>query len=292
MFVLQSRFVFLANFRENWLVSFRLSAVFFAFVFLSGLFAPVSYGQDPVEAPTPVPSPTPGNTRNDPASVTVDQIAESVIFIYGGGGGRTVLDQIRKTTFERGRMNALNAEGRMANANYQRWIIRGDASGKDRVRLEQDFPSARFSLVYNGEQIFGIFNDQNFAPREDVARAFVNQNFRGIDALLRFKENESTIVLTNRERVMGVDYYLVDLTDDQGRRTRYYVSQRSFRVMMLEYEEEGVQYKRRFYDYRYAQNTLVPFRTVLWADERIIEETMIGTITFGQKVDEGLFGSG
>ncbi len=284
--MLQSRFVFADIHREIWQVFFRFSSILLITVLFCGLNAP---GQEPVEAPTPVPTPTPGGTRNSPGTFTADQIAESSIFIYGGGGGRGVLDQIRKTTFERGRTHALNAEGRMANANYQRWIIRGETSTKDRIRLEQDFPTARFSLVSNGEQVFGIFNDRRFSPREDASKAFENQNLRSIDALLRFKENESAIALSEPERIMGVDYYVVDLTDKAGRMTRYYVSQRTFRVMMLEYEEAGVKYKRRFYDYRYAQNTLVPFRTVLWADDSIIEETHIGTITFGQKVDEGLF---
>ena len=91
---------------------------------------------------------------------------------------------------------------------------------------------------------------------------------------------------------MGVDYYMIDVTDKQQRKTRFYVSTRSWRVMMLTYEEGGVKYRRKFYDYNYAQGTLVPFRTVLWADEKIIEETDIGTITFGQKVDEEMFKAG
>ena len=43
------------------------------------------------------------------------------------------------------------------------------------------------------------------------------------------------------------------------------------------------------HDYNYAQGTLVPYKTVLWADDKVVEETSVGTITFGQKVDEDLF---
>ena len=60
---------------------------------------------------------------------------------------------------------------------------------------------------------------------------------------------------------------------------------------MLTYEENGVKYRRKFYDYNYAQGTLVPYRTVLWADDKIIEETDVGTVTYGQKVDDELFKS-
>jgi hypothetical protein len=108
----------------------------------------------------------------------------------------------------------------------------------------------------------------------------------------RFKENESTLELIGREKQMGVEFYVLDVTDKQKRKTRFYVSVKSFRVMMLTYEADGVKYRRKFYDYNYAQGTLVPYRTVLWADEKIIEESEVGTITFGQKVDEELFKAG
>jgi hypothetical protein len=89
--------------------------------------------------------------------------------------------------------------------------------------------------------------------------------------------------------MMGVEYNLLDLTDESGTKTRFYISKKSFRVMMLEYEENGVKFQRRFYDYNYAQGILVPFRTTLFANGRKVEEIRIQTITFGQKVEESLF---
>jgi hypothetical protein len=59
--------------------------------------------------------------------------------------------------------------------------------------------------------------------------------------------------------------------------------------MMLEYTEDNTKYRRKFYDYNYAQGTLVPFRSVLWANDKQIEETNIQTISFGQKVEEVIF---
>ncbi len=89
--------------------------------------------------------------------------------------------------------------------------------------------------------------------------------------------------------MLGVEYHLLDVTDPEGRKTRFFVSVKTLRVMMLTYEDGGVKYRRRFYDYNAAQGTLVPFRTVLWANDKQVEETEIGTITFGQKVDDALF---
>lgn len=268
------------------------------FVVVTILASVSLYGQDPTPTPAATPpaepniiAPSTGSAgRNAPTAYTAEQIVVSSQFIYGLGGGKAVLDQIRKTTFERGKAQIAEADGKMTTVNYQRWIKRGETLGAESVRLELDYPNnARYSMLYTAEKVSGIYNDSVFTPREDAVKAFDNQNFRSIDALLRYKENESTIEIGEKQKIMGVDLYVVDLTDKQARKTRYYISAKSLRVMMLEYEDGGAKYKRRFYDYRYAQGTLVPYRTVLLRDEKIIEEYTIGTITYGQKVDDGLF---
>jgi hypothetical protein len=248
----------------------------------------------PEVKPTPSPSSSTqaANSKFDPKNPTAEQLVEGTIFIYGIGGGRAILNQIRKTTQERGTTILTAADGKTERVNYQRFIIRGESLAKEKIRLDQELPSARFSLVFADSKIFGIFNNNIFTPRDDTAKAFENQIVRGLEALLRYKENESTLALAAKEKLMGVDYHVIDITDKQDRKTRFYISAKSFRVMMITYEDDGVKYKRKFYDYNYAQGTLVPYRTVLWANDKQVEETDVGTITFGQKVDEGLFSAG
>jgi hypothetical protein len=238
-------------------------------------------------APKASPSPTP--VKLDLKNLNVDQVAELSIAYYGLLGGRERLNQIRKTTQERGRTTLTAADGTTTSVSYQRYVIRGDNLDKEKIRLDQEFPSARYSLVYGDDKIYGVYNNTVFTPREDAARTFENQIVHGLEALLRYKENESTLEIQPREKIMGVDYYVLDVTDKQQRKTRFYISAKTFRVMMLTYEDQGVKYRRKFYDYKYAQGTLVPFHSILWADEKQVEETEIGTITFGQKVDEDLF---
>lgn len=223
---------------------------------------------------------------------TAEQVTEASIFIYGLGGGRAVLNQIRKTAIERGKTSVTSADGQTQQASYARWTQRADTLEKEKIRLDQDFPTARYSLVLNEDKIFGIYNDSVFTPRDDASRAFQNQVVHGLDALLRYKENESKLELAGKEKVQGVEYFLIDVTDKAGRKTRFYVSAKTYRVMMLDYEDQGVKFRRKFYDYNYAQGTLVPFRTVLWADDKVVEETEIGTVTFGQKIDENIFSAG
>ena len=228
----------------------------------------------------------------DLSKMTAEQVAESAIIIYGGLLGRQNLNQIRKTTLERGKIYITDASGKTETAIYERWISRGENLNKEKIRLDQTFPDAKYSLVYTGEKIFGLYNEQVFTPREDASSAFQNQIWRGLEGLLRYKENESRIELAGREKIMGVDFFMVDVTDKQNRKTRFYVSSKTFRVMMLEYDQAGVKYKRKFYDYNYAQGTLVPYRSVLWAGDKQIEEVEIGTITFGQKIEDAMFAEG
>ncbi len=221
---------------------------------------------------------------------TAEQIAESVVYLYGGlVGGREGLKQIRRTTIESGKLNITNADGTQEQATYERRILRGDNLENERVRLDQDFPNAKYALIYNDKKIVGLYNDSVFTPREEATRAFQNQIWHGLEALLRYKESNSTVHLAGREKVMGVDYYALEVTDKENRKTKFFISAKTLRVMWLEYTEDTVKYVRKFYDYRFAQGTLVPYRTVLSANDKQIEESTISISTFGQKLDEEIF---
>jgi hypothetical protein len=222
-------------------------------------------------------------------NATAEQVAESVIYIYGGAAGRNGLNQIRKTTFESGKLSVTREDGTTDLINYERRILRGENLEKEKIRFDQETPSARYALIYSGNKIVGLFNETVFTPREDAAKSFQNQIWHGLEALLRYKENASTLNLIGREKYMGVDFHILEVTDKENRKTRFYVSTKTFRVMWLEYSEGEVNYTRRFYDYRYAQGTLVPYRSVLLANGKQIEETTVSTSTFGQKLDEEVF---
>jgi len=252
--------------------------------------APPVFAQDATVKVEKVEKPKKEKKSDDSTkAATADQIAESVVFIYGSLGGRDYLKQIRKTTIERGKISLVNAEGKTEQSNYERLIMRGDNLEKERIRIDQEYPNGKFAMIYNNDKVFGLFNEAVFSPREDASKAFQNQIWHGLEALLRYKENEAALSLIKREKLMNVDFHVLNVTDKQKRQTRFYISTKTFRVMMLEYEEDDVKYRRKFYDYNYAQGTLVPFRSVLWANDRQIEETNIQTISFGQRVAEDAF---
>ncbi len=216
-------------------------------------------------------------------------VAESSIFIYSGGRGREGLGQIRKTTVEIGKLEFIDSDGKPSSATYERRILRGDSLEDEKIRLDQKFPNAEYALVYNANNIFGVYNEAVFSPREDAASSFKDQIWHGPEALLRYKENDAKVELEKEEKEMGVDYYILNVTDKGDRKTMFYISKKSFRIMKIEYESNGIKYRRKFYDHNYAQGTLVPYRTVLWADGRQIEEKEIATVTYGQIVGDELF---
>lgn len=224
--------------------------------------------------------------------VTAEQVAESVILAYGTRPG---LAQIRRNGLERGEITRIGTDGRTEKADYSWRFIRGESSDKDKFRLDQKSPTLEYALVYSGGRTWGIINGATFTPRQDATEDFLKQDRHGLDALLRYKENGSTIAYVSREKQKGLDLYVVDVTDKDKRRTRCYVSARTLRVLWLEYEEPGadaatpVKFVRKFSDYYYAQGTLVPKRTVTFEEGKQVQEKKVKTVTYGVKLEDSLF---
>jgi hypothetical protein len=234
----------------------------------------------------PTPTPAPVKVDKNTKTFTAEQIAESAIFIYGS---RPVLQQIRRNGVERGRITRLANDGKMEEATYERVFVRGDTLDNDKIRLDQKMPTLEYSLIFGGGQLWGMINGAAFTPRQDAAAAFMSQHRHSIEALLRYKETGATVKLIGTDKQKGLDLYVLDLIDKEQRTTRFYVSAKTLHILWLEYEERGAKFSKRFADYRYAQSTLVPFRTILLEDGKQTQETRILTVTFGVKVDDALF---
>ncbi|MGH9968056.1 MAG: hypothetical protein ACREBG_09525, partial [Pyrinomonadaceae bacterium] len=193
-------------------------------------------------------------------SFTAEQLAESTIFIYGS---RPVLAQIRRNGVERGRITRFTTEGKTEEATYERRFVRGENAEKDKIRLDQKMPTMEYSLIFGEGRLFGLINGAAFTPRQDAAAAFLSQHRHSIEALLRYKENGATLNLIGKEKQKGLDLYVLDLTDKEKRTTRFYISAKTLHVLWLDYEEPNpggapLKYSKKFFDYRYAQSTLVP----------------------------------
>ena len=201
----------------------------------------------------------PAAKADDPKAPTAAAIVETVIALAGNGMGRVVLDQIRRNGVEHGRLTRITADGHPEEVRYDLRFVRGEKFEKDKVRLDSKTPRGEYALIYGDGRIFGIINGSPFIPRAEAMADFLAQRAHSIDALLRYKENDSKLGSAGKDKQQGIEVYVIDMTDTASRRTRYFISVKTFRVLWLEYEEtppdaaSTVKYIRRFYDYRPVQ---------------------------------------
>ena len=265
--------------------------------------------QDPkAAAPQATPQATPQDTKkeskqqepkpakqnsNQDTKYTAEQVVESVILVYGT---RPALEHIRRNGVERGKITRTDAEGKSEETDYERRFVRGENLEKDKIRLDQKLPTMEYSLIFDDGKLWGLINGAAFTPRQDATASFISQHHHSMDSLLRYKECGSTITLVGKDQQKGLDLFIVDLVDKEKRKTRYYISAKSLRVLWLEYEEGNpggapVKFTRKFLDYRAVQQTLAPYRTLLLEDGRQSQETRVLTITYGVKVSDAIFKS-
>lgn len=269
----------------------------FALIVLSALLIPVTAQETKPQETKPAKETAKAPAKETKASqetkFTAEQVVESVILIYGT---RPALDHIRRNGVERGKITRFNAEGNAEEANYERRFIRGESLDKDKIRLDQKLPTMEYSLIFGDGKLWGVINGAAFTPRQDASASFISQHHHSIDSLLRYKECGSTLTLVGKDQQKGLDLFVVDLNDKEKRKTRYYISARSLRILWLEYEEgipggPAVKYVKKFLDYRPVQQTLAPYRTLLYEDGRQSQETRVLTITYGIKVSDSIFKS-
>jgi hypothetical protein len=287
--------------------SFITSTVIFAFLISFGTNSP----RNGAIAQQPAPAPTPASTGRNPAAVpqntapaakvdpknqtfTAQQVADSTVFLYGG----QLLAKIRRNGLERGRICKPTCDaGKTEEASYERRFVRGESMDKDKIRLDQKMPTLEYSLIYSSGQLSGIINGSSFTPRQDAADTFLAQHRHSLDNLLRYKENGSTLNLIGKDKQKGLDLYVLDVIDKDKHSTRYFISVKSLHVLWLEYDEPApggstpLKYSRKFLDYRYAQGTLVYYRSLLLEEGKQVQETRVLNVTYGVKLDDAMFKS-
>ncbi|HEX8355123.1 MAG TPA: hypothetical protein VF611_19625 [Pyrinomonadaceae bacterium] len=255
--------------------------------------AAAARGQEAPKEEKPKKQEEPKPAKADRNNPTAEQVAETVVLVYGSRQG---LQQIRRTGVERGRLTRTAADGRPEEIAYERTFKRGETFEKDKVRLDQRLPSIEYSLVFNDGRVTGLLRGTPFTPRQEDVSWMITERTHGIDALLRYKESGAAIKFNGKETQKGLDLWVLELTDKEKNSTRYYVSSKTGRVLWLEYEEAAagappVKYRRTFHNYRVVQGTLVPYRTVLYAGDRQVEESQVLTVTYGVRMEDSLFAS-
>jgi hypothetical protein len=260
-----------------------------AALWAAGAWPPAAAAQEKKDAPKgekPQKQEEPKPVKADRDNPTGEQVAETVILVYGTRPG---LQQIRRTGVERGKITRTAADGRPEEISYERTFKRGETFDKDKVRLDQRLSSLQYSLVFNDGRGTGLLRGTPFTPKQEDVSWLMTERVHGIDALLRYKESGAAVTFNRKESQKGLDLWVVELTDKDKNATRYYVSTKSGRVLWLEYDDGGSKYKRTFHNYRVVQGTLVPYRTVLYEGDRLVEESQVLTVTYGVRMEDSVF---
>jgi hypothetical protein len=251
-----------------------------------GTASPAARAQDAPKEEKPKKQEAPKPAKPDRDNPTGEQVAETVVLVYGSRAG---LQQIRRTGVERGKITRTAADGRPEEISYERTFKRGETFDKDKVRLDQRMSTLEYSLVFNDGRVTGILRGTPFTPKQEDVSWIMTDRVHGIDSLLRYKESGAAVKFNGKESQKGLDLWVVELTDKEKQVTRYYISAKTARVLWLEYEEAAVKYKRTFHNYRIVQGTLVPYRTVLYAGDKQVEESQVLTVTYGVRMEDSLF---
>lgn len=242
-----------------------------------------------------------------PQAITLSPAEKIVEWAILGYGGRPQLDKVRSGIHEIGTIRLATDQGDI-NGSYNFRSLKRDKSWEDLIRVDLDLAppaeasrqgasSIKYTIAYNGASIWSAQNSQYVNSKPEVEAAFRAQLTHEYTALLRYKEDGSKIELIGPETVVGVESNVIELTNPQGEKTRFWVSTKSYRVMHAEYELKLVEGQpptkyRVSYFYtplKIVQNTLVPTRRVMAQDGKFVQEITLTDFQYSAKIDPEVF---
>jgi hypothetical protein len=232
----------------------------------------------------------------------VETVVELAIIAYGG---RRQLETVRAAIQEEGTIRLATEQGDLTGDFILR-SLRREKTWLDLLRVDLNLSppgsdsrqgGVKYSIGYNGATVWSAQNNQYVNPKPEAEAAFRAQLTREYMALLRYKEDGSKIELVGPETVVGVDTNVIDLTNPNGEKTRYWVSTKTYRILHSEYElklAEGqapTKYRISYFytPFRVVQNTLVPIRRVMTQDGKFVQEVNLNNITYSAKIDPEVF---
>jgi len=237
-----------------------------------------------------------GKNEKKKQQLTAEQIAELVILAHGGLGGRNTLQFVKKNGVERGTIRLAGDRGEtVGNITIQ--FMRKEKSWLDHKRIDVELPNRTLTLGFDGVSVWGALNGKSIVPRPEDEKLFRARLIHTYDSLLRYKEDESKLEYIGSEKIVGIDTEVLDLIHNDGSKTRYYISGRTFRILHLEYDlalssiDPPVKFRESFLDFRTFHNILIPGKITTIQDGKFVQEVKITSATYSGKMDERIFQS-
>jgi hypothetical protein len=222
--------------------------------------------------------------------LTAEELAEIVLFAYGG---RTELQQVRTSGIEEGTIK-LTGEDKDIEGRITRRFSRKSADAQDLTRIDVKLPNQEITFGFNGFTVWAARDGIGFTPDVGAEKSFSASLIHNYESLLRYKELGGTLERVGTESIVGIENLLLDLTHKNGAKTRYFISSKSYRILHLEYEvalsdEKPTKFRESFFDFRPIQNTVVPAKSILYENGRLIQEILFTQIRYHTPIDEETF---
>lgn len=235
---------------------------------------------------------------------TVESIVEIAIIAYGT---RKQLETVRAAIHEEGTIRLATDQGDLTGS-YSLRSLRREKTWQDLLRVDLELnapeterggrtPPIKYIIGFNGASVWSAQNNQYVTPRPDAEVAFRAQLTHEYMALLRYKEDGSKLELKGPEKVVGVDTNVVEMTNPNGEKTRFWISTKTYRVLHAEYElkmredQPPVKYRISYFytPFRVVQNTLVPSRRAMTQDGKFVQEITLTNVVYSAKLDPEIF---
>jgi hypothetical protein len=240
-----------------------------------------------------------------PQYTPAEVVAEYVIIAYGT---RQALKTARANIQEEGTVRLATDQGDITGTYLLRQSMR-EKSTQDLLRVDLDLAtpetsqrqgaasSVKYVIAYNGASVWSAQNGQYVNPRPEAEAAFKAQLTHEFAALLRYKEDGSTLELKKPETVVGVDCNVLEMTSPDGTKTTYWISTKTYRIVHAEYAmalgqgQPPVKYRISYYytPFKVVQNTLVPSRKTMYQDGKFVQEITINQLNYSVKFDPEIF---
>ena len=234
-----------------------------------------------------------------------EAIVEVAIIAYGG---RKQLELARASAQEGGTIRLATDQGELTG-DYLMRSMRREKSWQDLLRVDlqlsppdtdKNGPSpaqVKYVIGFNGASVWSAQNNQYVTPRPDADIAFRAQLTHEYMALLRYREDGSKLEMVGPETVVGVDTTVIDMTNPNGEKTRFWLSTKTYRILHAEYQlrisedQPPTKYRISYYytPFKVVQNTLVPSRRVMTQDGKFVQEISVANIVYSAKLDPEIF---
>lgn len=223
-----------------------------------------------------------------------EDLVEHSILSYGS---RLALYDVQKNGIVRAQVKLFSADGTTREGRSVTKFIRKPKLIEDLVLIELELPDTKFTIGFDGKKTWSVHNGEPQEPSPELTNAFRSSYAHSYEALLRYKESGSRLEYVTNNKIGSLELDIIDLVAPDGERTRYHVSRRSGRILALEYETKPTpdakpnKYRLTFSDFQVIQNSLVPYKTVVFENGVKVEERKVVEVAYNVQMEEKAFRS-